>query len=166
MEMAKRHEFTEEEIKEIKLAKKKNHDKGVDRRLQVLLLTAEKKSREEIAAATGYSKEYSRRIVTRYLKDGLEALTGMHYGGNRRNMSYSDEEEVLKPFRERAEAGHVVSVQEIAEAYDKKLGRKSNPAQIYQVLKRHNWRKVMPRSKHPKKATEEVIETSKKLTTG
>ena len=164
MKMYKRHVFTEEEIHEIKLAKRKNHDKGVDRRLHVLLLTAENKSREEIAAATGYNKDYSRRIVTKYLKGGLEAITGMHYGGNRRNMSYSDEEEILKPFRKLAEAGHVISVQEITQAYDKKLGRKSNPCQIYQVLKRHNWRKVMPRSKHPKKATEEVIETSKKLT--
>ncbi|MDE7249890.1 MAG: winged helix-turn-helix domain-containing protein, partial [Lachnospiraceae bacterium] len=33
---------------------------------------------------------------------------------------------------------------------------------IYCVLKRHGWRKVMPRSRHPKKASEEVIETSKK----
>ena len=30
------------------------------------------------------------------------------------------------------------------------------------VQKRHNWRKVMPRSKHPQKADEEEIEASKK----
>ncbi len=31
------------------------------------------------------------------------------------------------------------------------------------VLKRKGWRKVMPRSKHPKKASPEAIEASKKL---
>jgi len=36
-------------------------------------------------------------------------------------------------------------------------------AQVYRVLHRHGWRKVMPRSKYPKKASEEVIETSKKI---
>ncbi|WP_414153386.1 winged helix-turn-helix domain-containing protein [Peptoniphilus sp.] len=35
---------------------------------------------------------------------------------------------------------------------------------MYRVLKRHGFRKIMPRSKHPKKASKEVIETSKKLT--
>ena len=32
------------------------------------------------------------------------------------------------------------------------------------VLHRQGWRKIMPRSRHPKKADEEVIATSKKLT--
>ncbi|MCI8758540.1 MAG: winged helix-turn-helix domain-containing protein [Oscillospiraceae bacterium] len=36
--------------------------------------------------------------------------------------------------------------------------------QIYCVLHRHGWRKVMPRSKHPKKASEDEIAASKKLT--
>jgi hypothetical protein len=31
-------------------------------------------------------------------------------------------------------------------------------------LKRHGWRKVKPRPRHPGKASDEVIEASKKLT--
>ena len=31
------------------------------------------------------------------------------------------------------------------------------------VLERHGWRKVMPRSKHPQKASDEAIEASKKI---
>ena len=31
------------------------------------------------------------------------------------------------------------------------------------LLERHNWRKVMPRSRHPKKASDEAIEASKKI---
>ncbi len=34
---------------------------------------------------------------------------------------------------------------------------------IYYVLRRHGWRKIMPRSKHPKKAKQEAIEASNKL---
>lgn len=33
------------------------------------------------------------------------------------------------------------------------------------MLERHGWRKVMPRSKHPQKASEEAIEASKKIKT-
>lgn len=36
-------------------------------------------------------------------------------------------------------------------------------SQIYFVLHRHGWRKVMPCSKHPKKASDEEIAASKKL---
>ena len=33
---------------------------------------------------------------------------------------------------------------------------------VYNMLYRNNWRKVMPRSKHPKKASDEAIEVYKK----
>ena len=35
---------------------------------------------------------------------------------------------------------------------------------VYMLLKRHNWRKIKPRSQHPKKADEETIAASQKLT--
>lgn len=47
-------------------------------------------------------------------------------------------------------------------AYEKAVGHHISSGQIYRVLWRHGWRKVMLRSKHPKKASEEVIEASKK----
>ncbi|MGI6691142.1 MAG: winged helix-turn-helix domain-containing protein [Christensenellales bacterium] len=31
---------------------------------------------------------------------------------------------------------------------------------IYAVLERHGWRKVIPRPRHPKKASQEVVEAS------
>jgi len=87
------------------------------------------------------------------------------YKGNNRNMSYAQEEALLEPFRARAEAGQIVEVGEILAAYEKQIGRSTRSnSQIYNVLARHGWRKIMPRSKHPKKASDEVIEASKKLT--
>ncbi len=56
-----------------------------------------------------------------------------------------------------------VEVSEIKKEYDKAVVRDTG-TQIYNVLHRHNWRKVMPRSQHPKKAIDEAIEASKKLT--
>ena len=79
-------------------------------------------------------------------------------------MSYEEEAALLEPFRKEAEAGQIVEVSEMEMAYQKAVGHSIGTGQIYHVLHRHGWRKVMPRSKHPRKANEEVIETSKKLT--
>ena len=57
----------------------------------------------------------------------------------------------------------MVEISEIEEAYQEKVKHKIGNVQIYRVLRRHGWRKIMPRSKHPKKASEEAIEASKKL---
>ena len=78
-------------------------------------------------------------------------------------MSESEEREILKEFEEDAAKGTVVIAREIKRAFDGKLGRDTGRGYIYMLLKRHNWRKVMPRSKHPKKANKEAIEASKKL---
>ena len=74
-----------------------------------------------------------------------------------------EEEEILNRFREQAEAGQVIIVADIKRAFDEKLGRDTGRGYIYMLLARHDWRKVMPRQKHPKKADDETIEASKKL---
>jgi len=43
------------------------------------------------------------------------------------------------------------------------VGHSIGGSPIYRLLKRHGYKKVMPRSRHPKKAKQEVIETSKKI---
>ena len=79
-------------------------------------------------------------------------------------MSIEEERAFLEQYRQLAEQGHILDIREIEKAYAEKVGHSIGSGQIYRVLQRHGWRKVMPRSKHPKKASEEVIETSKKLT--
>ena len=68
----------------------------------------------------------------------------------------------MEPYREKARQGQIVEVSEIKAEYVKAVGHRIGGSQIYCVLKRHNWRRLMPRSKHPQKAHEEAIESSKK----
>ena len=70
---------------------------------------------------------------------------------------------VLAPFKAEAEAGQMIEVSKIKAAYEEKVGHKIGNGQIYYILKRQGWRKVMPRSQHPNKASEEAIDASKKL---
>jgi len=50
----------------------------------------------------------------------------------------------------------------IKQEYIKLVGHSIGHEQIYRVLRRHGYRKIMPRSRHPKKASNEKIEQSKK----
>ena len=119
---------------------------------------------KEVSRATGFHASSVTRLVAKYRDYGIEAISGNHYGGNHRNMSVAEEAAILVPFKERAEKGELVEVSEIAKAYQAAVDHPVRNGQIYFVLHRHGWRKVMPRSKHPKKASDEEIAASKKLT--
>jgi len=164
--MQQRYQINEEQIVEIERARKRNRDKNVEKRLKALLLHAQGKKREKIAEETGYVKSYISELVSKYCNKGLSSIIDNNYHGNNRNMSIAEEETLLEPFKKAAAAGQIVETSEIKRAYEKAIGRslENNHGQIYQLLHRHGWRKVMPRSKHPNKASEEAIEASKKLT--
>ena len=127
-------------------------------------MRAEGKSVDEIMAATGFNRTYVSDLMSKYRDNGLESLIENNYKGNRRNMTFEEEEAFLAPYKAKAEAGMMLEVSEIRDAYEKAVGHTIGGGQIYYVLKRHGWRKVMPRSKHPNKASDEAIEASKKLT--
>ena len=162
--MAKKYEITKEQKEEIEAARKRNRNKRTEAKLKVLVLRAEGKTAKEIHQKTGFHPAYVSTLVSKYVHGGLEAITGNHYKGNRRNIQVEEEAELLRPFEEKAEKGQIVETSKIKEAYEKRVGHKIGSGQIYRVLKRQGWRKVMPRSRHPKKAGEEEIEYSKKLT--
>lgn len=162
--MAVKYEITEEQKRAIETARKKNKDKRTEAKLKALVMRAEGYKSKEISAVTGFHTAYVSTLVSKYIHGGLEAITGNHYKGNRRNMSYEEESELLKPYLKRADKGELLDVREIKETYEKAVGHRIGSGQIYCVLHRHGWRKVMPRSRHPKKADKEAIEASKKLT--
>ena len=60
----------------------------------------------------------------------------------------------------------MIEIKEIKASYQAAVDHPISVAQIYYVLHRHGWRKVMPRSRHPQKANDATIEASKKLTHG
>ena len=161
--MAKSYEISESQLLEIETARNKNRNKNIERRLYVLVMRAEGKSLEEISEKTGYHISTASKLIARYMRDGISAIAENHYKGNRRNMSFEEEAAILTPFIERAKRGEMVDIKEIAAAYQKAVPHKISDTQIYYVLHRHGWRKIMPRSRHPKKASEEAIEASKKL---
>ena len=164
MIIAMKYQFSEEDVRAIQAARRENRDKSVERRLRALELRAKGHTGKEIAEITGYNPWYVSKLAAKYHAGGMRAITGSHYGGNRRNMTFEEESVLLKQFIDDADGGQITDVSAIKAAYDKKVGHETGHGQIYYVLHRHGWTKKMPRSKHPKSADPEAVEASKKLT--
>ena len=155
--------ISEEEYKTIKEAAKRNKNKRVDQKLQVLILRYEGKGNEEIAKQTGYNPRYITTLMGQYKNQGIEEYIRIKQTSHRRNLSEEREAEILAGLEEKVRAGETLTVTEIKEALDKEVGKESSPNYVYRVLHRHGWRKVMPRSKHPRAASQEEQDSSKKL---
>ena len=80
--MASRYKFSKEEIEAIEQRRKENTDKRAEARLKALELRANGASAKEVAEGTGFHAAYVTQLVAKYRKNGLEAISGNHYGGN------------------------------------------------------------------------------------
>ena len=152
------------ELRTVKALIKANKLKRVDRRLQAIKLMLEGRTTAEIAEKLDYSRFWVSQLIKEYREKGLLEYARHKYGGNNRSLSQAEEAEILRGFEARAEAGEIVRACEIKKAFDKRIGKDTGRGYIYMLLARHNFRKVAPRPRHPKKASDEAIEASKKLT--
>jgi len=162
--MPKTYIINDKQAKELEAARKSITDKRIDKRLHAVQLRGEGMKNPAIAEKLDTAARVVSRWVCAYHRGGIEELLGKKRGGNRRNMSFAEEEALLEPFRKQAEAGRIIEVSELKAAYVEKVGHEIGGGQIYKVLERHKWRMVMPRPKHPKAADEATVEASKKLT--
>jgi len=162
-QMPKGYIITAENAQEIRGKMDETKSKNIYRRLEVVALRGEGKNNKEIADIMKMNQKYVSQLVSLYANFGLERLaTDERKGGNHRNMTDDEEREFLEGFRKQAENGQIVTVKEMTQAYCEKIG-KNRKKGIYYLLHKHEWRKIAPRPRHPKKATDEEIESSKKL---
>ena len=90
-----------------------------------------------------------------YNHKGQDVFILQGRGGRRRGLlSRNEEEELLEELRERGERGAVVIAKTIREYAAKKLGTEVSKDYAYDLLHRHGWRKIEPRSRHPKSDSE------------
>jgi transposase len=132
--MPKRNKISPEETAKIEAARHRNKDKMVERWLKILLLHAAGESRKSIATAMGVSPQYITELVGEYKRVGLDSFAKKNYKGNRRNMSFAEEEALIKTFDALAEAGEIVETSAIKAAYVEKVGHQIGASQIYRVL--------------------------------
>lgn len=152
-------EQKDEIIKAYKSCKKAKEQK---RLLCIKLRVCEGYKTKQISEITGYTPTFVDEIISRYNRLGLPDIFIKKQVGNRRNLSCEAEMDFLKTFYKQAEAGQMLIISDIQTAYEKLVGKQVPKATVYNMLHRNGWRKVMPRSKHPKKASNEAIEAYKK----
>ena len=117
---------------------------------------------EEIALHTGVSATTVHRVISTYNRQGPAALDTPGKGGRRHQyLTLTQEREFLAPFFEQAERGEIATVAHIKSAYETTVGHEVEESTIYRLLKRHGWRKLAPRPRHPQ-ASVEVQEQFKK----
>ncbi len=161
--MPKTYNISAENAAEIEKVRKTISDKKVDKRLYAVELRGKGLTNHEIADKLDTSAKMVSHWVSAYIDGGINGLLPKKRIGNHRNLSIEEENAFLDTFAKQAEAGQIVDLNDLKSEYIKKVGHSIGGSQIYRMLKRHGWRKVMPRSKHPKKANDEAIEASKKL---
>ncbi len=161
--MPKTYKISLENVAEIEKVRKTISDKKVDKRLHAVQLRGKGLTNNEIADKLDTSAKMVSHWVSAYVNGGINELLPKKRIGNHRNLSIEEENELLDSFTEQAESGQLIDLNDLKAEYIKKVGHSIGGSQIYRMLKRHGWRKVMPRSKHPKKASDEAIEASKKL---
>lgn len=106
----------------------------------------------EVAAIIGTSPGWACQLRMEFIKsEGEKSREREQRGGrHRQNMCLEEEKQFLEPFLEKAAAGGILVVGEIKKALDERLGRKTALASTYNLLHRHNWRKLAPDKQHPK----------------
>ncbi len=98
-------------------------------------------SMEEVASMIGVSRGWACQLRTRFLSSGGLPERKRQRGGRRReNMSKEEEALFLAPFFAKERHGTLV-VSEVKAALDRRLGRKTALATVYNLLHRHKWRK-------------------------
>ncbi len=147
-----------EKMKEVKCPKIYN-------KLEIIALSGEGKTDKEIVEIKHCKDTRARYLRRDFLLKGIDYFAVDHRNGrNHALMTKEEEKEFLQQFEEEAEKGQLITVKEIAEKLDQKTGKtRSSRSTIYRILHRNGYRKIMPRPAHPKKASEEEINSSKKL---
>jgi transposase len=109
-------------------------------------------SMEQTARVIGVSTGWACQLRNRLIRErGIRGKDKPLRGGRRRaNMSLEEEEAFLAPFFDKAKEGGILVVSEIKNALDQRLGRNVALASAYNLLHRHDWRKLAPDKRHPK----------------
>ena len=118
---------------------------------------------DQVADVLGISKSWACKLRIRFIQSGgrKEEPKRKRGGRRRENMSKEEEAAFLAPFFDKAARGGILIVSEIKQALDERLGRTTALASTYNLLHRHNWRKLAPDKRHPKSDVEAQEEWKK-----
>src|SRR5437879_4983070 len=132
-------------------------------RIQMVLLRESGMTQPAIAAAMGVSLSTVNRTHMAFDHGGIKALKPRPNGGRlRENMTVAEEKALLARFAKAAGAGEMLNIHDLKAAYEQAIGHPTSNSTVYNLLDRHDWRKLMPRPVHPDQDIEAQIDFKKK----
>jgi len=117
----------------------------------------------QIALHLGLATQTVHNVIAQYNKRGPQTLEGPGKGGRyRAYLALEEEAEFLRQYREKALTGQIATAAQIQEALEKRLGHPVHKTTVYRMLKRHGWRKLVPRTVHIKRDAQKQEDFKKK----
>ena len=139
-----------DQVKRLQKALQREKDPAVRQRIQMVLLREDGNTQPKVAELTGVSLSTVNRAHMAYDNGGVNALRPKPTGGRRReNMTLEEEKAFLAKFAKAAGAGELLNIGELKSAYEQEIGHATSNSTVYDLLARHEWRKLMPRPFHP-----------------
>ena len=139
-----------DQVERLKKVLKREKDHVVRQRIQMVLLREDGKTQPQIAELTGVSLSTVNRAHMAYDNGGVKALKTKPSGGRiRENITLKEEKAFLDQFAKAAGAGELLNIHNLKTAYERAIGHPTSNSTIYNLLGRHDWRKLMPRPFHP-----------------
>ena len=134
------------EVRRLKTALRWKIPAAQRQRIQMVLLRESGMTQPAIAAAMGASLSTVNRAHMAYDHGGIKALKPKPNGGRRHeNMTLAHERALLARFAKRAGAGEMLNIDDLKAAYEEAIGHATSESTVYNLLHRHDWRKLMPR---------------------
>ncbi len=132
-------------------------------RIQMVLLRESGMTQLAIAQGMGVSLSTVNRAHMAYDYGGIKALKPKPNGGRKHeNMTLAQEQALLARFAKAAGAGELLNIHDLKAAYEKAIGHPTSNSTVYNLLVRHDWRKLMPRPFHPERDLEAQKDFKKK----
>lgn len=122
------------------------------------------KKAEEIASILGITTSKIYRTVQIYNNYGVEWRKNKKWGGRREercNLSLMEEKKLLKQLEVQASKGFILTYKQIKSKVEDRVGREVSDDYIWDLFKRHDWKKKVPRQSHPKADREKQEEYKK-----
>jgi transposase len=110
----------------------------------------------EIALEVGLARQTVHNLVAAYNRQGPPVVETLGHGQRQRAyLSLARECAVVNKFLRQSAKGQVSTGTQIKPALEKAIGQRIHKTTVYRILQRHQWRKVVPRPRHPQASAEE-----------
>jgi transposase len=110
------------------------------------------KKAEEISSMLGITTNKVFKTVEKYNKFGVSWKEGISRGGRREArciMTFDEEKSFLKTVEEDALSGRIVTYKHIRSKLEARLSKSVSDDYVWDLFRRHGWRKKVPCKSHP-----------------